>query len=85
MKHSLANKGVIMKSESVKRIVRNAQSRIDPVIKFYKKSHYGGAPLMYVISSHKDPLNTLTKAKTLTGYHVEALKELGFTFVEGKE
>jgi len=52
------------------------------IIQFETKSHYGGGELVYVISEHKEPLQTLTGSKTLTPRHVEALKKLGFTFEE---
>lgn len=55
-------------------------SSIDPTIKFTTKSHYGGPELVYVTSAHKDPLNTLTNSKTLSPRHVQALKDLGFSF-----
>jgi len=70
-----------MKYESVKRIVRNAQGHVDPVIEYYKKSNYGTTH-MYIKSSHKDPISRLTNAKTLTAANMDALKALGFTFKE---
>lgn len=70
-----------MVSESVKRVVRNAQHRIDPVIEYYKKSNYGTTH-MYIKSSHKDAINKLTNAKTLTPVNMKALEELDFTFKE---
>jgi len=68
----------------VRRVIRNAQKHVNPVIKFYKKSHYGGDPLTYVISDHAEHLKTLTNAKTLSDRHIKALEELGFTFEEVK-
>ncbi len=70
-----------MKSESIKRIVRNAANSVDSVIEYYKKSNYG-ATHMYIKSSHKDAISMLTNAKTLTPINMEALKDLGFTFKE---
>lgn len=55
---------------------------MNTVIQFETKSNYGGPELVYVISEHKEPLQTLTGSKTLTPRHVEALKKLGFTFEE---
>lgn len=55
---------------------------IDSTIEFETKSHYGGPELVYVTSKHKEPLQTLTNAKTLSSRHVQALKQLGFEFVK---
>ena len=55
---------------------------INPVIEYTMKSNYGNKPLVYVISEHKDALKNLTGTKTLTDYHVDALKKLGFEFKE---
>lgn len=60
--------------------LRKAEDHIDPVIEFETKKHYEGPELVYVISEHKIPLQTLTGSKTLTPRHVEALKKLGFSF-----
>jgi len=65
----------------VKRIVKNAQGHIDPVIEYYKKNNYG-ATHMYIKSKHKDPIKTLTNKATLIPADMEALKALGFTFKE---
>jgi len=72
-------------SNAIRRIVQKRGKSVDPVIKFYKKSHYGGDPLMYVTSSHKDALNTLTNSKTLVDRHVKALEEMGFIFEEVRQ
>jgi len=70
-----------MKSESIRRIIKKAQGHIDPVIEYYKKSNYGTTH-MYIKSSHKDAINRLTNAKTLTAVNMKALEDLGFTFKE---
>lgn len=55
---------------------------VKDTILFETKRHYGGPELVYVVSEHKEPLQTLTGSKTLTDRHVKALKELGFVFEE---
>ena len=51
---------------------------VNPVITYTTKSNFGGPELVYVTSEHKEPLATLTNAKTLSDRHVKALKQLGF-------
>jgi len=50
-------------------------------IRFKMKSNYGNEPLMYVESDHKEALQQLTGSKTLADRHVQALKNLGFHFL----
>ena len=57
-------------------------SAMNSVIEFTTKSHYGGPELVYVTSEHKEPLQVLTKSKTLSTRDVKALKDLGFSFKE---
>jgi hypothetical protein len=59
-------------------------STLNAQIKYTTKSHYGGPELVYVVSEHKEPLQTLTGSKTLTDRHVKALKDLGFNFEQEK-
>jgi len=54
--------------------------KINPDIIVEFKSHYGGEELTYVVSEQKEPLKKLTGRETLSRRHIEALKELGFSF-----
>ncbi len=72
-------------SNNIRKMAQKIGKNIDPKIEFYTKSHYGGPPLIYVTSSHKEPLNTLTNAKTLSDRHVKALEDMGFVFEEVKQ
>lgn len=71
----MANRVVLRQSSECLKI-----AALNPVIEFITKSHYGGPELVYVVSSHKEALQDLTGAKTLSPRHVKALKDLGFTF-----
>lgn len=72
-------------ANNIRKIVQKIGKNIDSKILYYTKSHYGGPPLVYVKSFHKEPLNTLTNAKTLSDRHVKALEEMGFIFEEVKQ
>ena len=66
-------------SEILKMVSRKAaEGHINPVIEYETKSHYGNN-FVYVLSEHKEPLQTLTGSKTLTPRHVKALQDLGFS------
>ena len=68
-------------SSSVRRVASSFKvAEIKSVIEFETKSHFGGEPLVYVVSDQKKALQDLTGAKTLSARHIAALKELGFTF-----
>lgn len=54
---------------------------IDTTIEVEVKNIYGSEKI-YVVSSHKEALQTLTGSKTLTPTVTEALKKLGFTIKE---
>lgn len=71
--------------EGVPHSPTNSGKDINPKIEIYTKSNYGGNPLTYVKSDHKELLKDLTGAKTLSGKHIKALKDMGFIFEEVKK
>lgn len=68
-------------SELIRMASMSLQAGIDPAIEVEVKNVYGRDNI-YVVSDHKEALQSLTGSKTLTQYHIKALKELGFTFKE---
>jgi hypothetical protein len=72
------------KKSSLANYIRKMASELqsghfNPTIQVITKNNYGNEQL-YVTSEHKDAIQALTGAKTLTPRYIEALKNLGFIF-----